>query len=141
MNLSTAVEPIPGIGERRDHSPRREPIGPLPAGTPSPHDPESTWAPLYRTGAAAALTILALMPVQIVIWVVWPPPSTVEGFFDLFQRNWLLGLLALDLLYMPTNALMLPLLLALCVALRRASPSAMVIALTLGLVSITIYFA
>jgi hypothetical protein len=141
MNLSPAVEPIPGIGERRGHSPRREPIVPLPAGRPPAHDPESTWAPLYRTGAAAALTILALMPVQIVIWVVWPPPPTVAEFFDLFQRNWLLGLLGLDLLYMPTNALMLPLLLALCVALRRASPSAMVIALTLGLVSIAIYFA
>ena len=141
MNLPTAVEPVPGIGERHDHSPHRQPIGPLPAGTPPAHDPESTWAPLYRTGAAAALIILALMPVQLVIWVAWPPPTTVEGFFDLFQRNWLLGLLGLDLLYMPTNALMLPLLLALCVALRRASPSAAVVALTLGLVSIAVYFA
>jgi hypothetical protein len=42
---------------------------------------------------------------------------------------------------MLTNALMLPLLLALCVALRRVSPSAVALALTLGLVSIAVYFA
>lgn len=102
---------------------------------------DAAWTGLYRIGAASALTILVLMPVQLVAWLVWPPPFTVEGFFALFRRNWLVGLISLDLLYMVTNVLMLPLLLALCVALRRVSRSAIAIALALGLVSVTIYFA
>jgi hypothetical protein len=102
---------------------------------------DAGWTGLFRTGSAAALLILALMPVQIGVWLTWPPPSTVDGFFALFARNWLLGLLSLDLLYMLTNALMLPLLLALCVAQWRVSRSGSAIAFTLGLTSVAIYFA
>lgn len=99
------------------------------------------WRSLYRAGGVAALAIIALMPVQLVVFVVWPPPSTVEGFFARFQENWLLGLLSMDLLYMLTNALLIPLYLALCAALRRVSPSALVIALAVALVGLAAYFA
>src|SRR5918997_4944466 len=38
------------------------------------------------------------MPIQIIIFFAWPPPTTVTGYFTLFENNWLLGLLSLDLL-------------------------------------------
>jgi hypothetical protein len=98
------------------------------------------WTGLYRTGAAAAVAILALIPIQIAVWLAWPPPTTVEGFFALFRRNPLLGLLGLDLLYLVTVTLMVPLLLALGVALRGVRPSTVLLALALGLVAIATYF-
>ena len=101
----------------------------------------SAWKPLYRVGGVAALTIVGIMIVQIIVFIAWPPPSTVLGYFTLFHRNGLLGLLSLDLLYNVDNVLLVLLYLALYASLRRASPTFMAIALALGLVGIAAYFA
>jgi hypothetical protein len=102
---------------------------------------DSRWKPLYRIGAVAALIIVVFIVIEIPIFLAWPPPSTVIGYFTLFQNNRLLGLLNLDLLFMLSNALFILIYLALYAALRRASESFMAIALTLGLVGIAAYFA
>jgi len=102
---------------------------------------ESAWKPLYRVGGAAALMVVLLYVIQIVVLVVSPPPSTVVGYFMLFHKNALLGLLDLDLLSIADYALFVPMFLALYMALRRASPSFMAIATALGLVGIATYFA
>lgn len=102
---------------------------------------EAQWRWLYRMGGAAALTIVALIPVQIVVYIVWPPPETVVGFYEMFERSTLLGLLALDLLLIIDWLLFLPLFLALYVVLRRTSESWMAIGLTGGLLATAIYFA
>ncbi len=78
--------------------------------------------------------MLAIMIAQIAVFIAWPSPDTVEGFFALFQDNWLLGLLSLDLLYLFNNALIIPIYLALYMALKRNHESAMLIALVIGLV-------
>lgn len=96
---------------------------------------------LYKIGGMATLIMLVIMSIQVIIFVTWPPPSAVTDWFVLLQNNWLLGLLSLDLLYLLTNALLIPLYLALYAALKRASESWMLIALTLGLVGITAYFS
>jgi hypothetical protein len=107
----------------------------------NPETADALWGGLYRAGGVAALAILALMPVQLAIYFASPPPETVEGFFARFRESWLLGLLNLDLLYLLTNVLMLPLMLALSVAVWRVSRSAAALALMLSLVSLTTYFA
>ena len=99
------------------------------------------WNNLYKVGAAAALAMLAIMAAQVIVFIAWPPPETVEGFFTLFQQNWLLGLASLDLLYIVNNALLILLYLALYAALKRTAESAMLIALVLGLVGIAAYNA
>jgi hypothetical protein len=99
------------------------------------------WKPLYKVGAVAALMMVVFIPIQIIIFLAWPPPSTVIGYFMLFQHNWLLGLLSLDLLYLVNNALLILLYLALYAVLRRVSPSFMTVALILGLVGIAAYYA
>jgi hypothetical protein len=101
----------------------------------------SAWKPLYRVAGAAALLMVAFIPIQSIVFVVWPPPSTVIGWFTLFQHNGLLGLLDMDLLLIVDQVLMGLVLLALYAALRRASPSLMAIALTAGLVGIAAYIA
>jgi len=54
---------------------------------------DSAWKPLYRVGGAAALTIVVLFVLQLIVFVASPPPSTVIGYFTLFHKNALLGLL------------------------------------------------
>jgi hypothetical protein len=102
---------------------------------------DSHWKNLYRVGGTAALIIVVLYLIQIIIFIAWPPPSTVIGWFTLFQNNWLLGLFDLDLLSLADYALMSLMFLALYVALRRTNESFMAIALALGFVGIAVYFA
>ena len=96
---------------------------------------------LYRAGIAAAIAMFVIMIAQILVFVLFPPPETVEGFFALFQQSWLKGLLSLDLLYLVNNALLILIYLALYAALKRANESVSLIALTLGLVGIAAYYA
>jgi hypothetical protein len=102
---------------------------------------ESAWTPLYRIGAVAALIVVLFYVIQIIVFVVSPPPNTVISYFTLFHKNALLGLLDLDLLSIVDYALFVPLFLALYIALRRVSPSFMVIATALALIGIATYFA
>lgn len=96
---------------------------------------------IMTTGAFAALTIVLIIPVQIVIFSLYPPPDTVEGFFAVFAQSKWLGLLSLDLLYYLNNALLSLVYLALFVALRKVNYSAMLIALMLGLIGIAVYYS
>ncbi len=96
---------------------------------------------LYRTGATAAFAMLAIMLAQVVLFITWPPPATVEGYFQLFAQSKLLGLLSLDLLYIINNTLLVLIYLALYAVLKPRAPSAVLIALILGLAGIAAYYA
>src|SRR5690606_36746272 len=63
------------------------------------------WSGLVRTGAWAAAASVALIVVQIVVYVVWPPPRTTAGHFTELLANPVLGLLGLDVLYIVSNLL------------------------------------
>lgn len=102
---------------------------------------DAEWATLYRVGGVAAIISAVFVPIQIAVFVVSPPPSTAAGWFALFQRSWLLGLLDMDLLLLADQVLMGLILLALYFALRRANRSLMTLALASGMVSIATYFA
>ena len=95
------------------------------------------------SGAAAALVAALLIPIQIVVFLVWPPPlhGTVVDWFALLHNHRLPGLVDLDLLLVADNALLIPILLALYVVLRRAHESVTAIAVALGFVGILMYVA
>jgi len=99
------------------------------------------WNKLLRLGGVMSLIVVAIIPVQIVIFGLWPPPKEVPGFFELFQRNWFLGLLSLDLLYLVNNILLAFVYLALFAALRKTKAYPMFIALVLGFIGIAIYYS
>jgi len=96
---------------------------------------------MFIAGGVASFTMLVLMIIQIVVYGIWPPPTTVEGYFSLFRTNWLLGLLSLDLIYIVDSALLILIYLAVYFVLRKAGESVMLIALILGIVGIAAYFA
>ena len=96
--------------------------------------------PLYRVAQFLALTMLILIPLQIVIYVIAPPPDTVKGFFELYQQNPFLGLLSLDFLYLFNNMIIIIIYLALFVLLYREKPVTVLLALILGLIGIACYY-
>ncbi len=98
------------------------------------------WRPLVRWGAVAAIVVLVMIPLQAAVFLLSPPPTTVADYFALFQANPLLGLLDLDLLLTVDYVVMIPFYLALFVLLRLREPSLALLALTLGLFSLALFF-
>ncbi len=101
---------------------------------------ESVWKPLYKTGGIAALIMAVIIPIQSFVFIAYPPPDTVIGYFTLFQKNWFLGLLDLDFLYLIDSVLMILIYLPLYVALKRTSESFTAIGLAFSLVGIAAFF-
>jgi hypothetical protein len=100
------------------------------------------WKNLYRVASAAALVIAALIVVGAVSFMAWPPPEgSVTEWFALFQGNALLGMLDLDLVMLLVYIALIPVLLALYVALRRRSESLMVLATAFGLLAVATYLS
>jgi hypothetical protein len=99
------------------------------------------WQGLYRIGSIGALLVVALMPLQIAVFMLWPPPTKVIGWFELLQQNALVGLLNLDLALIVDYVLLAALFLALFVALRSVHPAFAALFLVLELLAAAIYFA
>lgn len=102
---------------------------------------DSRWKGLYKVAGVAALIIAVLLLCEIIVFSVWPQPDTVMGYFELFQDNWLVGLLDLDLLGIVAYVLFVPVILALYIVLRQASESFMAIGTVLFFVGISVFFA
>lgn len=105
------------------------------------HPESAQWGPLYRVAAWAALLVVAFVPVQAAVYFASPPPDTVLGWFKLFHRNPLLGLLDMDLLMVVDTVLAAILMLALVVVLWRAAPALMSLAGTLAFVGMAAFFS
>jgi hypothetical protein len=99
------------------------------------------WTGLLRAGGVAALLIGALLIAEIVVYAVLPRSETAAEHFALFDRDWLAGLLTLDLLGMVAYVLFIPTTLALYVALHRRSEGLMLAATALLFVGIAVFFA
>lgn len=103
----------------------------------------SRWNELYKTGGAAALALVALSLLQLVAFMISPPPY--EGgaleWFALFQESWLKGLLAFELLMVIYVLVSIPLTLALYFSLRQTSPSIMILYLVFSLVGVVAFIA
>lgn len=104
------------------------------------HDLKIDMRPLYGLTQYLIMAMLLLIPLQIITFVIAPPPNTVEGFFELFRQNPLLGLLSLDLLYLFNNLILAVIYLALFALLYRERPVTLLLALVLGLIGIACYY-
>jgi hypothetical protein len=98
------------------------------------------WKKLYKVAGISALVIVLIIPVQVVIFSVFPPPEDSISFIQLFHDNWLLGLLSLDLLYYFNNGFLVVFYLGLFASMRKVDFSGMLIALVLGFIGIAIYY-
>lgn len=96
------------------------------------------WRTLFKVAGICALTVVALIPIQAIVFILWTPPTSVKDYISLFQSNPLLGFLDLDLLLVVDQLLMVVVLLALFVALRRVNPSLMLFGIAAGLLGATL---
>lgn len=96
--------------------------------------------PLYRIAQYLSLVMLILIPLQIVVFIISPPPTTVKGFFELYQQSPFLGLLSLDFLYLFNNAIIAVIYLALFILLYKEKPVTVILAFMLGLIGIACYY-
>lgn len=99
------------------------------------------WNSIYKIGAVAALIMVVIVSVECIVFILLPPPNTVLGYFDLFQNNWFLGLISLDLLLVINNVLLILIYLALYATLRSTNKPMMTIGLVLSLVGVAAYFS
>jgi hypothetical protein len=101
--------------------------------TQSSTDPR--WRGLFLAGAAGAILTAACIPLQVLLFIVWPPPASrdVADWFAMFNSNPVEGLLSLDLVMMVEQALLVPLVIALWVLLRRGNESLMTLGAPLWL--------
>ena len=102
---------------------------------------DTQWKDLFSIAGVSTLIMVALIPLQIIVYITWQIPESAIESFTLFQDNKLYGLLALELPYLISNVLSIPLYLALFIALRRVNQSVMAIATVLGLIAIAIIFS
>ncbi|MHB9056756.1 MAG: hypothetical protein ACYC2P_11500 [Paludibacteraceae bacterium] len=101
---------------------------------------EFNWNKLYKIGGIAALLIVLIIPLQIIIFTLFPPPATTIGFFELFHENWFIGLLNLDLLYYINNGLLILVYIGLFASLRKIDFANMLIAVIIGFIGIAVYY-
>ena len=104
------------------------------------HNSDFNWYKLCKVGGISALIIVLIIPIQIIIFTVYPPPETTIGFFELFHDNWIIGLLSLDFLYYINNGLLILVYLGLFASLRKIDFANMLIAVIIGFLGIAIYY-
>jgi hypothetical protein len=99
------------------------------------------WKPLIKLGAVGALITAVLIPIQAIVFIVWPPPieGTVIEWFTLFNKNWLIGLLSLDLLLVVDYGLLIPIILCLYVLLKKVNEPLILLGVVLFFVAISTY--
>ena len=103
--------------------------------------PDPAYRSLYRLGGVAALIVAFLTVAEIIAFAIFPQPSTISGWFILFEANPIIGLVDFWGLEVPMFAMFAIVFLALYVVLREVNKSGMTIALTLALLGIAIFFA
>ncbi|MBN1920857.1 MAG: hypothetical protein JW892_06410 [Anaerolineae bacterium] len=101
----------------------------------------SPYQQLFRIGSIAALVAAAAILGEVVILAIFPPPETLHDWFVLLQSTSLLGLLDLWGLEIPMYLAFIPVFLALAMALKKAQPGLILLALTVALLGIGVFLA
>jgi hypothetical protein len=101
------------------------------------------WKPLYKTGGVSALIMLAIIVIQFVVFMIAPQPleGTAVDWFDLFQKNKLIGLINFELLMILYVFLSIPITLSLYILLKQVNQSFTAIYLALSLVGVICFVA
>jgi hypothetical protein len=107
-----------------------------PGGPVAGAEVDTDWRWLYRLGGLAAVLLVVATIIHSSVYFVVGLPDDVIGWFGLFADSPLGGLLAFELLMVVYVVLSIPVVLAMYVALRRASPSLMAVYLGLSLLGV-----
>jgi hypothetical protein len=101
----------------------------------------SRWNNLFKMAVIAAITMAIMIPIQVLVFFAYPPPSSVEGFFRLFNENAFVGLLEYDFLMIFDMLLIIFIYLALYFLLKNVDEAIITVALVLGFLGIASFFS
>lgn len=99
------------------------------------------WKDLYRIGGIASLLLSGLIAFAVIAYFIWPYSpgfASTEDIFNSLQTDRLGALFSLDVMMLVTAPVDIFLFIALYAALKRINESYALIALVLGLMSITL---
>lgn len=104
--------------------------------TPQRHSADGRWSGLYMIGGLAALLTFLYIPIQIVTFMTIPEPTDAIGWFTLFQKSSIQGLLSFEFLFIVTTLIGITTILALYVVLRHVNETIMAIALVSSIIGV-----
>jgi hypothetical protein len=102
---------------------------------------DARWKDLYRIAGIAAFISMVVILLGLVTYFIWPytpGKETTESILLFLQRDWLGGLVSLDLFLFVGNLFSITLFLALYVSLKKVNESYALIALALGLIGVVL---
>ena len=102
---------------------------------------DSTHKSLYRLGGAAALIAVVMTLSEVIVLTLYPQPSTVSDWFELFQSNKVIGLLDYWGLEVPMYVMFALVFLALYAVLREADQGLMTAVTTFACIGVGIFLA
>lgn len=85
--------------------------------------------------------MIVLIPVQTILFILFPHPTTIIEWFTLFKNTPAIGFIGFDVFYALSNILMVFLYISLFIIIRNKINNLTIIAVILSLISITIYFS
>lgn len=94
---------------------------------------------LVVAGIATILSV-ALIPGQVILWILEPPPQTASGFIQLLIQRPVMGLLHLDLPIVVNYAIVLITYIALFAVIFRKQPVFCLVGLILGATAMASFF-
>jgi hypothetical protein len=101
------------------------------------------WKTLYQFGALAALLMVAIIVIQMIVFIGAPPPlgGTALDWFELFQQNKLIGLIDFELLMVIYMLIAIPLTFSLYHALRGTNEAFTSLYVALSLIGVVCFIA
>lgn len=101
------------------------------------------WKAFYRFGAIMALLMLAIIIIQMIIFMTAPPPleGSAIDWFALFQKNALIGLIDFELLMIVYTVISIPITLSLYHILKGTDQAFTVLYVVLSLIGVVCFIA
>ena len=97
---------------------------------------------LFKLAFISSILMLIIIPIQIVVFSLFPIPGAIDKWFDLMNNNLIIGLFHSDLFILINNILIVVIYLALFYSLvNEKNRSVLILALVLGYIGIAAYIS
>ena len=104
-------------------------------------DSTNGYWPLYKIAFYASLIMLLIIPTQIMVFIIFPMPSSTIGWFDIFNKNALIGIFHADFFILINNILISIIYLAFYHLLKETNKSLIQTGFLLGIIGIAAYIS
>jgi len=95
----------------------------------------------YNFCILTIISMIVLIPVQIVLFMLYPHPISIIEWFTLFKISPIIGFIGFDIIYTFSNVLMIFLYISLFIIIKNKINNLTIFAVILAFISITIYFS